>query len=184
MKRLDMIQIFKDILERRKSVNYEQFKEEGKTLLMRPFYVTETLFKRYCEHENLKYDDDIFYAMQNILVYMALADGEFLQGEYDIYKLFCNEVSIEPLSVEDFKALYDRLTDTKVIEAIKVFLTCRKTMDPEDYTSLVLALGYFACAGDNEIDEKEYYIIRLFFDPKFDEVPLTWQEFDRLLNTK
>lgn len=182
LRKLDMVQIFKNAFEERRNVPYEQFKEECKNLLTHLFVAAEKVFKEYCDNSNSKYNDDIFYATQNILVYIALADGEFLQGEYDIYKLFCNWVNIEPLSVEDFKTLYERLNDKTVIDAIKVYLTCRMTMDPADYQALVSALSYFAYAGDNEIDEKEYYIIRAFYDPKFDNVPLTWQEFDRLVN--
>ena len=177
MEKLSMVEQMKNAQKERASIPYETYKDHCKNLLTHSFVFIENSFKRFCKERNEEYKDQVFYCYQDILVYISMCDGEFLQGEYDIYKLLCDWAKIEPLSVNDYQELFNRLTDARVIEGIKLVSASRPTMDHADYRALTSGLCYFAFAGDMEIDEKEYYIIRTFYNPHFDEVPLTWDEF-------
>ena len=179
MEKLSMVEQIKNAMSERGKIPYETYKEHCKNLLTHSFVFIEKKFKEFCKEKNDDYKDQVFYVYQDILVYLTMCDGEFLQGEYDIYKLLCDWANIAPLGVNDIKALYERLTDARVIEGIKLISAARPTMDPADYRALTSGLCYFAFAGDTEIDEKEYYILRTFYNPHFDEVPLTWEEFKK-----
>lgn len=181
MEKLNMVEQIKNAMSERNRIPYETYKDHCKNLLTHSFVFIEKRFKEFCKERNDEYKDQVFYCYQDILVYLMLCDGEFLQGEYDIYKLLCEWAGFDALSVNDIKALYERLTDTRVIESIKLVSAARPTMEDADYRALTSGLSYFAFAGDTEIDEKEYYILRTFYNPHFDEVPLTWNEFKKLI---
>ncbi len=147
----------------------------------------EEIVKNLLSHAHVNYDrvlrangypeDKAFYVFQDILVFIALSDGDFLQGEYDAYVKYCNWAGIQPLSVDDCRALYKRTTTDRVADDISLLKSYRYHIDEDKYTALVYACCLLSLLGDKQFDENEYYIIRCFFDSSVDYCPSTWEQF-------
>ena len=106
-------------------------------------------------------------------------DGEFLQGEYDAYCKFCKWAKIQALTVADVNALYSRTSVDRVIEDIKLINGLREFIDGDNYNAMVLGWCYLSLLGDGKFDENEYYIIRCFYDARYDYLPRDWAQFKR-----
>ena len=117
--------------------------------------------------------------IQRIMVFLMMSDGDFLQGEYDTYVKYCNWCGIKPLSVADCKSLDSRLSANDIIQDIDLIKLFREDFNPENYQALIQGFCYLALTGDKALDENEYYIIRCFFEPGYDYVPATWEQFKR-----
>ncbi|MBE7088648.1 MAG: hypothetical protein E7370_03945 [Clostridiales bacterium] len=177
--RIDMVALMNIAWDRRCNLSHDEYEEKIKNLLSHSFVEYERLFKAYCDEKGTEYEDEIFYIYQHIFVYIMLSDGDFLQGEYDAYCRYCKWAGIDALSVEDARALYNRLNNDEVANDIALLTNLRGSIDPENYEAMVKGFCYLALAGDKEMDENEYYILRCFFEDGYDYAPKTWEQFKR-----
>ena len=122
--------------------------------------------------------EKVFVAFQRILVFLMLCDDDFLQGEYDCYKTFCDYAKYEALTVSDCRSLYNRLSVDDLTDEIATLVKLRDSIDPENYEAMVQGFCYFCLSGDKAMDENEYYILRSFFEA-CDYAPSTWDQFKR-----
>ena len=122
--------------------------------------------------------EKVFVAFQRILVFLMLCDEDFLQGEYDCYKTFCDYAKYEALTVSDCRSLYNRLSVDDLTDEIATLVKLRDSIDPENYEAMVQGFCYFCLSGDKAMDENEYYILRCFFQGS-DYAPSSWDQFKR-----
>ena len=122
--------------------------------------------------------EKVFVAFQRILVFLMLCDEDFLQGEYDCYKTFCDYAKYEALTVSDCRSLYNRLSVDELTDEIATLVKLRDSIDPENYEAMVQGFCYFCLSGDKAMDENEYYILRCFFQGS-DYAPSSWDQFKR-----
>ena len=122
--------------------------------------------------------EKVFVAFQRILVFLMLCDDDFLQGEYDCYKTFCDYAKYEALTVSDCRSLYNRLSVDDLTDEIATLVKLRDSIDPENYEAMVQGFCYFCLSGDKAMDENEYYILRCFFQGN-DYAPSSWDQFKR-----
>ena len=122
--------------------------------------------------------EKVFVAFQRILVFLMLCDDDFLQGEYDCYKTFCDYAKYEALTVSDCRSLYNRLSVDDLTDEISTLVRLRDSIDPENYEAMVQGFCYFCLSGDKAMDENEYYILRCFFQGS-DYAPSNWDQFKR-----
>ena len=122
--------------------------------------------------------EKVFVAFQRILVFLMLCDDDFLQGEYDCYKTFCDYAKYEALTVSDCRSLYNRLSVDDLTDEIATLVKLRDSIDPENYEAMVQGFCYFCLSGDKAMDENEYYILRCFFQ-NCDYAPSSWEQFKR-----
>jgi hypothetical protein len=122
--------------------------------------------------------EKVFVAFQRILVFLMLCDEDFLQGEYDCYKTFCDYAKYEALTVSECRSLYNRLSVDDLTDEISTLVRLRDSIDPENYEAMVQGFCYFCLSGDKAMDENEYYILRCFFQGS-DYAPSSWDQFKR-----
>lgn len=122
--------------------------------------------------------EKVFVAFQRILVFLMLCDEDFLQGEYDCYKTFCDYAKYEALTVSECRSLYNRLSVDDLTDEIATLVKLRDSIDPENYEAMVQGFCYFCLSGDKAMDENEYYILRCFFQGN-DYAPSSWDQFKR-----
>ena len=132
----------------------------------------------YVECGRLIGREKVFVAFQRILVFLMLCDDDFLQGEYDCYKTFCDYAKYEALTVSDCRSLYNRLSVDDLTDEIATLVKLRDSIDPENYEAMVQGFCYFCLSGDKAMDENEYYILRCFFQGN-DYAPSSWDQFKR-----
>lgn len=132
----------------------------------------------FVEYSNLIGKESTFYAFQHIIVFFMLCDDDFWRGEYDCYKTFCQYAKYEPLSPDDCRALYNRMSDDDLIDDIAKLAKLRDRIDPDNYEAMVQGFAYFCLTGDKAMDKNEYYILRCFFE-SCDYAPDTWEQFKR-----
>ena len=171
---MDIVNLMNEAWDNRLKYSHEECEERFKNLLSHAFVSMEEIFSRRIPD----YDEDVFYSVQKIIAALALADGEFLQGEYDAYLKFCDWANFEPLSVSEFQNLGNDVTGEEVLGEIEALASIRSEINEDDYYCFVLGLGIFALLGDREIDEIEYYIIANFFTYDTDYAP-DWEQFKR-----
>ncbi|MBQ8433818.1 MAG: hypothetical protein IJX23_03315 [Clostridia bacterium] len=144
-------------------------------------YYTKTknlLSHAYVECGRIIGREKVFVAFQRVLVFLMLCDDDFLQGEYDCYKTFCDYANYEALSVSDCRSLYNRLSVDDLTEEISTLVSLRDSIDPDNYEAMVQGFCYFCLSGDKAMDENEYYILRCFFQ-NCDYAPSSWDQFKR-----
>ena len=127
----------------------------------------------------ISYNENIFYAFQTVYVFIMLADGDFLQGEYDAYVKFCELAGYQCLTVDECKSFYKRKTTSDLAESIRTIKNYRYNVSANNYEAMIVAFCYLCLLGDKAMDENEYYIIRCFFDESEDYCPSDWATFKR-----
>lgn len=167
-KSMNMIDLCNLAWDRKNKFTPEEYYVKTKNLLSHAFV----------EYSNLIGKESTFYAFQHIIVFFMLCDDEFLRGEYDCYKTFCQYARYEPLSSDDCRNLYNRLTLDNLTDDIAKLAKLRDRIDPENYEAMVQGFAYFCLTGDKAMDENEYYILRCFFE-SCDYAPNTWEQFKR-----
>lgn len=177
--RINMIELMNKAWNRRQEVSHDEYEVKIKNLISHSFVEYEKIFKDYCSRNGKSYNEEVFIIYQHIFVFLMLSDGDFLQGEYDAYCKYCNWAGFQPLSVADSRALYNRLSVDDLVDDIKVLIDLREGIDPENYEAMVQGFCYLALAGDKEMDENEYYILRCFFESGYDYAPSTWEQFKK-----
>ena len=65
------------------------------------------------------------------------------------------------------------------VEDIKLLNGLREFVDGDNYNAMVLGFCYLSLLGDTSFDENEYYIIRCFYDARYDYAPRDWAQFKR-----
>jgi len=163
--------------KRRLDVN--TYEEHCKNLVSHAYQELVKIYRNYCSNKGEAYKDEVFYMFQRIFVFIMKCDGEFLQGEYDAYCKFCSYAGIRALTVSDVNALYDRTDVDVVIEDIKLINNLREYIDGDNFNAMVLGWCYLSLLGDTTVDENEYYIIRCFYDSRYDYCPRDWDTFKR-----
>jgi hypothetical protein len=148
-------------------------------LLSHSYNAADKFYIDYCKRSGKKYNNDIFYCFQEIMIFLALCDDHFYQTEYDCYCNFCNWARVEPLSVSDCKALYNRYSIDHLTDKIALLVAIRSYMGEDNYASLVRAFCHYSLLSDNKLDEEEYYIISGFYTGKYDDYGGGWENFKR-----
>ena len=175
---INMIELCNLAWDRKSKLAPSEYYVKTKNLLSHAYVEYKNLFVDYCNRNGQEYKQNIFICFQHIMVFLMLCDDDFLQGEYDCYKIFCDYAKIEPLSVSDCRSLYNRLSVDDLIDDIAFLVKLRDNIDPENYEAMVQGFCYFALSGDKAMDENEYYILRSFFE-SCDYAPSTWEQFKR-----
>ena len=174
---MNMISLMNYAWDQRQKVDAETYQDQCRNLLSHAYVELDSLYQEYCNQQNVKNEQIIFYTFQEIFVMIMLSDDDFLQGEYDAYCKFCKYANIEPLSVADCRSLYGRTSVDKLAENINFLSKLRDSIDSSKYEAMVLAFCYLCLQGDKAMDENEYYILRCFFEAGYDYAPSTWQQF-------
>ncbi len=178
--RINMITLMNLAWDRRKALSHEEYEIKIRNLLSHAYVECSELYEAYCKNEGKAYEDEIFYAFQRIFVFIMLCDGDFLQGEYDAYLKMCDNCNFQPLSVDDCRSLYNRMTVDDLAKQVSLLVNVlRDFIDGENYEAMVQGFCYLALAGDKEMDENEYYVLRGFFESGYDYAPSTWEQFKR-----
>ena len=177
--KLDLVKLMNIAWERRKESTAEEYEEKVKNLISHAFVEYENIYVSYCKDKNIKYNDDVFYLFQRLILWNCLADDEFLQGEYDAYCKYCSWAKINPLTVEDCKALVRRTSRDAIVADLSLITKLRDAVDPENYQAMVQGFCYMSLLGDKSFDENEYYLIRCFLKDGYDYCPSTWEQFKR-----
>lgn len=165
---MNMIDLCNFAWDRKSKFAPTEYYEKTKNLLSHAFV----------EYSNLIGKESTFYAFQHIIVFFMLCDDDFWRGEYDCYKTFCQYAKYEPLSPDDCRALYNRMSDNNLIDDIAKLAKLRDRIDPDNYEAMVQGFTYFCLTGDKAMDKNEYYILRCFFE-SCDYAPDTWEQFKR-----
>ena len=176
---MNMINLMNYAWEQRGKVDAATFQDQSRNLLSHAYADLTNMYNDYCRRQNVKNEDLIFYTFQEIFVFIMLSDDDFLQGEYDAYCKFCKYAGIEPLSVSDCRALYQRTSVEKLSQNIAFLQELRDTIEPDKYEAMVLGFCYLCLHGDKAMDENEYYILRCFFEAGYDYAPSTWEQFKK-----
>ena len=176
-KAMNMIHLMNYAWDQRQKVSYETFQDQCRNLLSHAYADLDAMYADYCRRQGLENKQIIFYTFQEIFVYIMLSDDDFLQGEYDTYKKYCQFANFEPLSVADCRSLYARTTVETIAQDINFIDSMRESIEPDKYEALILAFCYLCLQGDKAMDENEYYILRCFFEKGYDYAPATWQQF-------
>lgn len=177
--KMNMINQMNEAWSKRCSLTHEKFEEEFRNLMSHGFVIIDRVMKEFCDKSGHEYEEDTFYAIQRVIISIIKCDNEFLQGEYDGYVKYCTWAHINPLSVQEVNELYPDLTRETLTNDIKLITATRDIMDPSIYSAFVLSLCYLSLMGDKSFDENEYHIIRCFYEPNFDYVPSTWEDFKK-----
>ena len=165
--------------DRKCNVSKQDFELRAKNLISHCFVEIENKYVAFCREKGSEYKDEVFYIFQRLIVYLTLSDGDFLQQEYDAYKVYCSWAHINALSVEECKTLYSRTSTDVIINDLKLIDGLRDSINGENYSSMVLGFCYMSLMGDKSFDENEYYILRCFFRSGYDYCPQTWEQFKR-----
>lgn len=179
IRRMNMIEHMNKAWSEKGRLDVNTFEEHCKNLVTHAYVELERIYKNYCSDKDQVYKDEVFYIFQRIFVFIMKCDGEFLQGEYDAYCKFCKWAKIQALTVADVNALYSRTSVDTVIEDIKLINGLREFIDGDNYNAMVLGWCYLSLLGDGKFDENEYYIIRCFYDARYDYSPRDWAQFKR-----
>ena len=177
--RMNLISMMNQAWQRKNEVSAEEFEIKVKNLISHAFVEIERMYVDFCKSKGYEYKDDVFYIFQRLIIYFIFTDGDFLQGEYDAYVKYCNWAKIEPLTVDDCKNLYNRLSTEDIVNDIKLINGIRDSIDPVNFTALVQGFCYMSLLGDKSFDENEYYILRCFFQDGYDYCPADWETFKR-----
>lgn len=168
IKSINMIDLCNLAWDRKNKFTPEEYYEKTKNLLSHA----------YVDCSKIIGEDKTFVAFQRILVFFMLCDNDFLHGEYECYKTFCQYAKYKPLSADDCRSLYNRLTVDDLTDEIATLVNLRNRIDPDDFEAMVQGFAYFCLTGDKAMDENEYYILRCFFQ-SCDYAPSTWEQFKR-----
>lgn len=179
MKPMNLVQLMNYAWDNRYSSTAEELQENVRNLISHAYVKYDTIFRDYCARKGEVYDDRVFYAFQRIFVFVTNSDGDFLQGEYDAYVKYCNWACINPLSVDDCKALYNRTSVDVLSNDIRTLSALRDRIDDSVYEAMVVGFCFLSLLGDRAFDENEYYILRCFFKDGYDYCPSTWEQFKR-----
>ena len=113
MKPMNLIDLMNYAWDDKKKTNAKDYALKFRNLISHAY--TDILTR----NKQLNYDcERPFYVIQEICVFLIKCDGDFLQGEYDAYRYFCNYAGIDPLSVKDVTALRERKTLDNLINDI------------------------------------------------------------------
>lgn len=178
-KSINMIDLCNLAWDRRTKLALSEYYTKTKNLLSHAYVEYKNMFIDFCRNKGQAYEDQVFYIFQHILVFLMMCDDDFLQGEYDCYKTFCEYANFEPLTVDSVRPLYNRLTVDDLSKDISILRDLRGYLnDPDNYEAMVQGFCYFCLSGDKAMDENEYYILRCFFESG-DYCPDTWEQFKR-----
>lgn len=169
----DMNEAWKDMNDYSSQKNQEYVLN----LISHAFVDIDNAWESYAKRNGQKYEDDAFYLFQKILVNFMLCDNDFLQGEYDCYCKFCNFAHVQPLSVEDCKKFYNRVSIEDLGQNIARLYSLRPAVGEEKYHALVRGFCHFCLLSDHAMDENEYYILACLYGKG--EAPATWDQFKR-----
>lgn len=122
-------------------------------------------------------ESTVFYAFQHILTYLILSDGDFLQGEYDLYAAFCRSTGFSPLTVGNVRQLYRDLHTDDLVRDIRLIAAMRPQMPADDFEALTRGMCFLALIGDKTFDEDEYRLLRCLYDKTADKIPDSWEDF-------
>ena len=171
---MNVIELMNEAWEDRCNLSHEQNEISFKNLLSHGYVAMEKAYNSTVKD----YGDTLFYCIQRILVWLMLADGDFLQGEYDAYLKYCKWANFQPLTVDDCYALFNRMTRDDIMSCINHVTATRGHIDESDYRAFVRSLCFMSLFGDKELDKGEYTLISFFFNRSSDYSP-DWETFKR-----
>lgn len=166
----------------RRQFTPKQIGERAKNLLSHSFNEFEKLFKAKAENAGFTYNEKCFIIFQHLYIFLTMADGKFMEEEYEAYKDFCDWARFKELSVADFKNVHQRFTLEDVESEIKELVAFRDQITPENYFYFVSGLFYFVLVSKSNIHENEYNILVKLFEKDFDQIPWTYAEFKQKYN--
>ena len=144
-------------------------------LLSHAFVDLDNAWRSVAKKNGERYEDNAFYLFQKILVNFMLCDNDFMQSEYDCYCTFCHAAHVQPLSVADCRAFYNRVSVEDLRAAVRGVYNLRSSFGEDKYHAMVRGFCHFCLLSDHEMDENEYYILSCFYGKG--EAPATWAQF-------
>ena len=163
----------------RRQFTPKQIGERAKNLVSHSFNEFEKIFKEKAEKAGFTYNEKCFIIFQHLYIFLIMADGKFMEEEYVAYTDFCDWARFKPLTVDDFKNVYQRFTLDDLANDIKELVALRDQITPENYFYFVSGLFYLVLVSKSNIHENEYNIIIQLFEKGYDVIPFTYAEFDR-----
>ena len=169
----DMNEAWKDMNEQTSQKNQEYVLN----LISHAFVDLDSAWRDVAKRRGERYEDEAFYVFQKILVNFMLCDNEFLQSEYDCYCKFCHLAHVQPLSVEDCRSFYNRVSVEDLGSNIRGLFNLRSNIGEDKYHAMVRGFCHFCLLSDHEMDENEYYILSCFYASS--EAPSSWAQFKK-----
>lgn len=108
-----------------------------------------------------------------------MVDGDFKQGEYDVYCDFCRAINRAPLTVDECRTLYNENIDSKIHNKIIFMKKIRVIVNPEDYSKFIEGLCYISLMGTRKFHEYEFYYLKNFFIEGYDYIGTDWEKFKK-----
>lgn len=176
---INMIRLMDVAWDDKYKYNDDTYKQYCRNLISHAYQKLNSKYDQYCKEQKIENDQMIFITFQRVYVAIMLCDGDFLQSEYDTYLLFCKNANFKPLSVEECKNLYGRMDAKEILNRAASIKKLRELVSPEDYESMVLGFCYLCLQGDRTMDENEFYILSMFFEPGYDLFPDSWDRFKK-----
>ena len=172
---IDLIDLMKTAHKRKREVSASEFHTKAKNLLSYAYVEYKNMYIDYCNSKGEEYKNRIFYIFQHIFAYLMMSDGEATRAEHECYSLFCNYAKVEPLTIDDCRALYNRLETDEVIDDIKFLRDLRPHLkDADNYRAMVQGFCYFCLASNKKLDEIQYLLLSFFFESNIDSCPSNW----------
>lgn len=177
--RINMIDQLLNAWKRRNTISDKEFIDEFSTMFHHAFdNIEKTLINKYKEL-NKKYQDDLFYTLQRVLVYLMLSDDGLQQEEYDSYVSFCKHIDFLPLDIKSIQNMFSEISFSRAVINVNLIKNIRTFCDEALYEELTKALIYLCLLGDKEMDKEEYELIKCFYDPAIDIYPKSLEEFKK-----
>lgn len=176
-KPIDLIELLKLARDRRKHCVSKDYWTKTKNLLSHAYVDYKEMYVDFCKKKGEEYNDKIFYIFQHMLVFLMMCDGRVGYREYESYKVFCEFAKIEPLTKKDISALYDRLTVDSLVQEMSLLSDLREYIEADDFEAMVQGFCYFAIDDKKKLHKNQYYILRGFFEDKYDTCPNSWFSF-------
>ena len=120
--KINIYKILTIALERKMDWSSYDYRNRITNLLRESFYGIERDCRKYLASEGKEYKDQIFTCYHKIIVCFMQIEGEFKQGEYDVYCDFCRAINRTPLSVSECETLYRENIDTHAVSAMAPFV--------------------------------------------------------------
>lgn len=168
----DMNQAWSD----KENSNSDQYADYIRNLLSYGFNACQKVLSEFLKD---KYNDEMIFITQILLIKIILSDNVFMEGEYKAYSRICYWAEIDPFTVSECRKIYNKVTSDELKTNIKILDNFRDIIGEKLYHTFVLSLCYLTLAGDKELDASEYYILREFYSRSNDYAPKTWDEFNK-----
>ena len=179
---INLVEQFQLAWQEKQNFSHERREENTVALLKRVHDEYASTVRNYLSSIGRPYDNQVFTALQNVLVYLCCCDGQYSQGEADAYTKLCYRIGMSPLSVSEFKSKAESMSMSVLTKNIAVFTFFRdKLSSPIIFEYLISGLCMYAFLGTNELYENEFYVIKTFLNTGFDWFPESWEMLKKQL---